>query len=510
MKGFIKNERGVSLISLAAAIIILGIITSMLIYNIKDTKDMERLTNMYTDIENITDRISNYYSKYGALPIKNEIDLSSDPTITRWKTDKSENKGPLGANDSDTFYVINLNALENLTLNYGKGFYNIENSVPADKDIYVINENSHNIYYLNGIKVRGNSETKIYYTNLDRDTEKVILNYFDGIRIPEGFTFKSGSTKDDLKVENSSNVEFSWANTKDGNMSLSISGNDILLTRTGNSSYEIELTEEQSKENLLKSDKEFGGFYYTIKGGSVINVNYLSIEEDNNWGPTFDSEGIYKDVNGDKAYIPAGFKISRLSTLNTIKNGLVIKNNSTGDEYVWIDVPDSVLANTKTLEEAQNGLIDYTKEYRTSSYEDKWIDGCITMTSDPTQNSNTVYNQMRNEMYQSIKVNGGFWMSRDENTDSDKTCIKALANARNTNITNKKCGLLFGVQWDLACKFISGSDNDKNIKNFSSNCKEWTLEFNGTKCVLRNGTQRESKATTDSLGNDIGYRVMIY
>ena len=63
MKNFIKNERGISLISLAVSIIIIGILTSMVLYNVKDTKDIERVSNMYLDIEGIIDRISNYYSR---------------------------------------------------------------------------------------------------------------------------------------------------------------------------------------------------------------------------------------------------------------------------------------------------------------------------------------------------------------------------------------------------------------------------------------------------------------
>ena len=45
MKNLLKQEKGVSLISLAAAIIILGIITSILVYSAKDTKHVEALTN---------------------------------------------------------------------------------------------------------------------------------------------------------------------------------------------------------------------------------------------------------------------------------------------------------------------------------------------------------------------------------------------------------------------------------------------------------------------------------
>ena len=516
MKGFIKNERGVSLISLAAAIIILGIITSMLIYNIKDTKDMERLTNMYTDIENITDRISNYYSKYGALPIKNEIDLSSDPTITKWKTDKSENKGPLGANDSDTFYVINLNALENLTLNYGKGFYNMENSVPADKDIYVINENSHNIYYLNGIKVRGNSETKIYYTNLDRDSEKVVLNYIDGIRIPSGFSFKSGTTKNDLKIENSGHDEYIWANTVDGTYTVDFSGSNATLTQTvslTDTTYTVDLLTGQSKEDLIKSNNEFGGFYYTIVDSSTINVYYLSVAESDNWGPTYDVEGIYKDKNGDTAYIPAGFKISRLSTLNTIKNGLVIKNNSTGDEYVWIDVPDGILENCHTLEEVENALKEYTNNYRENGYEDIYEGDFVLMTDNPNENSKSIYNELKNKMLQSIKENGGFYIGRygasksndnkplsqrDKKVWADITIKDAQIAANALTSENYTYSLMFGLQWDLVCKFIENT-GAKTYHEIAEDSKEWGNYKNSQFIITSNNAQKRTSNGISSI-----------
>lgn len=50
----------------------------------------------------------------------------------------------------------------------------------------------------------------------------------------------------------------------------------------------------------------------------------------------------YEDVDGNKATIPAGFKVGTSSTINTVNNGLVIKNASTGDEFVWVPVKNAV------------------------------------------------------------------------------------------------------------------------------------------------------------------------
>jgi Tfp pilus assembly protein PilE len=47
---------------------------------------------------------------------------------------------------------------------------------------------------------------------------------------------------------------------------------------------------------------------------------------------------LYKDVNGDLAAIPSGFSLSTVSSEQVVKDGLVIKDNSTGSEFVWIPV----------------------------------------------------------------------------------------------------------------------------------------------------------------------------
>lgn len=500
MKNIIKNERGVTLVSLAVAIIILGIITTLLLYNVKDTKDIERVSNMYIDIEGISDRISNSYSRYGALPVT--IDVTSDPIVSGWISElqSENNEGPLGANDTGKFYVIDLNALENLSLNYGSGFTKINGStLPEDKDVYVINENSHNIFYLHGIRVNNNGVIKMYYTNQEKDTEVVSTKYVDQIKIPDGFIFKSGNTKNDLKIEKivtgGTNIEYTWANTADNVYTMTKIENDnnveyhLKSGDTFDSKILFDTTNGQNAEDLIQSAKEFGGFYYAQgSNADTINVYYFSVAEDDNWGIPYKATATYTDKNGDKAYIPAGFKISKLSSLNTINKGLVIKNDTTQDEYVWIDVPDNVLANARTLEEIEKALKDYTKDYREEGYDDIYEDGFINLTNgDATANSKLIYNNLKNNMLQSIKQNGGFYIGRYEasqgsdnkaQSQRDKqpwyniTVANAQIAANAVSTNDYTTSLMFGIQWDLVCKFLeeTGTKSDAEIKD---NSREW-------------------------------------
>lgn len=548
MKNIIKNERGVTLVSLAVAIIILGIITTLLLYNVKDTKDIERVSNMYIDIEGISDRISNYYSRYGALPVT--IDVTSDPIVSGWISElqSENNEGPLGANDTGKFYVIDLNALENLSLNYGSGFTKINGStLPEDKDVYVINENSHNIFYLHGIRVNNNGVIKMYYTNQEKDTEVVSTKYVDQIKIPDGFIFKSGNTKNDLKIEKivtgGTNIEYTWANTADNVYTMTKIENDnnveyhLKSGDTFDSKILFDTTNEQTAEDLIQSAKEFGGFYYAQgSNADTINVYYFSVAEDDNWGIPYKTQAIYKDKNGDKAYIPAGFKISKLSSLNTINKGLVIKNDTTQDQYVWIDVPDNVLANARTLEEIEKALKDYTKDYREEGYEDIWYDGCGL--------TKQQYNDLKNKMLQSIKQNGGFYIGRYEagsnkaRTSGDATetaSVISTTNGYGVPLSQKdkypynfvtvsqsqglaqmvkpanadyETSLMFGLQWDLVCKFIeeTGAKTYTEIAEDSSSWgnfknSEFTITSNNAK--FTNQYNNIAMGTVKHSGNGI-------
>lgn len=207
---------------------------------------------------------------------------------------------------------------------------------------------------------------------------------------------------------------------------------------------------------------------------------YLSITEDA-WSDEYDKTGTYTDEEGEQAYIPKGFKVSLSPYQNKINNGLVIKQGSTGDEYVWIKVPKEILENKISDEDIEGALKEYTKEYREEGYEDTWYQGCGL-----TQEK---YNELKSKMLQSIKNNGGFYIARfeaglenpktsgntSETVDSlqttnglpksqiDKypynyiTCNQAQNLIQKLELEDNTGSLMFGLQWDLVCKFLETS-----------------------------------------------------
>ena len=162
----IKNNKGITVISLSIAVIIILIVTGMLVYSAKDSIYVKNLTNMQNDISNLRDKISLYYSQYGALPASTEF--TSIP-----------NGMPRGANDIDgKFLIIDLQVLDGLTLNYGKDYEKYKNNHDIDQselvDIYIINDNSHNIFYVQGVAVSENGTTKMYYTDYTQGDKEAV------------------------------------------------------------------------------------------------------------------------------------------------------------------------------------------------------------------------------------------------------------------------------------------------------------------------------------------------
>ncbi len=150
-----NNNKGITIISLLITVAIMLIISSTAIYTSMDRFEINKLNKMYNDINLLSDKVANYYLKYGELPvIKN-----NEYTYTNLNFSKNKN-------DNDKYYIINLSAMDNISLNYGmEGF---EKQGKSD-DVYIINELSHAVYYVKGIEVNG-----VIYNTVDLD--KNVIN----------------------------------------------------------------------------------------------------------------------------------------------------------------------------------------------------------------------------------------------------------------------------------------------------------------------------------------------
>lgn len=133
MKKIIKNQKGITMVTLLVTIIIIAILAGVTFSNIDIGTDIKDYNYMCADIELLQTKIQNYYNENGTIPISDEV-TNAGTTLGEQATSRDE---------GGKYYKININKLYNITLNFGGG--TVENG-----DIYIINDKSHEIYYLKG------------------------------------------------------------------------------------------------------------------------------------------------------------------------------------------------------------------------------------------------------------------------------------------------------------------------------------------------------------------------
>ena len=220
--------------------------------------------------------------------------------------------------------------------------------------------------------------------------------------------------------------------------------------------------------------------------------------------------------------------------------GIVIQDGNK-NEWVWIEVPKNEVFTSATSKtdyiNIENDLIAYAENYRNGSsvqscdWKDEWYaiyeGNLVTASStDLTDTQKALnngcgltydeYEAKYKKMLSSVYSYGGFWISRYEMGDSTATiqnevrtgdsgitgkpvsrvdqipynyvtCSQAQALSNNISTdTTKTSSLLFGIQWDLVCKFLEVKSNleetDINTDSLSwGNYKNSSLRLNSGK-----------------------------
>lgn len=497
MKDIMKQEKGISMVSLVITIIILLILTNVMIYNARDNIYIKSLANLYNDIEILNSKVSEYYERNGKIPANIEyVNINSLSNII------SKN------NDIGKFYVIDLETMKGITLNYGKDYDNIKNDIENInnyEDIYIINENSHNIFYVKGVSIEENGNTNTYYTNYIKPDETVVdLRYVNGIIIPDGYYYIGKQDENIViskdkkeKINDTSENQYIWQK------------NVSILEKVPNT---IQLPEELEEE-FIKSVNCYKGYFKNKNKTENIDVVYKKVEE-NNWSEEYTENKVYTDKNGDTACIPKGFRVSLADGTNEVINGLVITDQineetkeSTGNEFVWIPVSNF-------------------DEFIREDFEINPTDEKYFITTEPTENRyyeisgdrRTKENEADN-IYESIFENKGFYIGRYETgieedtvrTSSSDITQKAVVKKNKyiynyiqwANSTDDETGgavekarelyensnLCYGVQWDAIMRWISKDYNVKNVLEDSTKVGN----YSETKNLIKTGNYEEYK-----------------
>ena len=225
-----------------------------------------------------------------------------------------------------------------------------------------------------------------------------------------------------------------------------------------------------------------------------------------------------------------------------LADGLVIQDES-GNEYVWIEVPKSLYANssyntkTTTADQKPASSTEYDKiEYCLHKYTDYYRNGTSykdTYYSDATTGlTSEKYTELKQKMLKSVYENGGFWIGRYEagitkNRTSEDEEITAAPLSKAGTVENPvypytyvRCSqaqtlasqlsteksytssLMFGVQWDLVLKHIEVKEvaNGTALATIQSalrsDSKDWGNYIDASFTINRGKYARDEALTT--------------
>ena len=543
MKKIVKNQKGITLISLVITVIILLLITGMLVYNARDSIYIRNYTYLENDIQNLRDKVSSFYNEYGAIPAKSQVledFLNTDIQQVFNDTEKQ---------NMDKFYVLDLQALTDLTLHYGEDYELVKNDgefLTANyEDLYIINEVTHNIFLAGGVKAREGNTLKKYYTDYSvPNNELVDFRYIDGIRIPDGYYYIGRNDEDNIvispsqtdAVDSTSNTQYVWQPTTE------IPEN-------------VNFAEGQTQPELEQSANYNNGYYYNSNTNTVI---YLDIETLQPGETATKDKYIYAE-NGNIAKVPEGYTVSNIDGETSIDDGLVIyyipkdaeitndiwTADSDGNGYLDVQENYNQYVWIPCTTDGANGTLQYKRETtkwtiendnNTLSTRDE-----LTLLEDDVQFSETdlanginegiaqeIVNQVNAEIT-SIEKYGGFYIGRYEvGKENNKAVIQQdkepYAEVRWIDAYNLAQGIEGGnnatsylcssYAWDTALSFIESkpesSDYGSNISKYNGNwLSKEVVDKNGNVIKEAGVAQRLNTGLTTALCNiyDMGGNV---
>ena len=254
---------------------------------------------------------------------------------------------------------------------------------------------------------------------------------------------------------------------------------------------------------------------------------------------------------------PEGSTIDSTTNENT---GIVMKD-SNDNEWVWVEVPATVFTsatNSTDYDNIKADLIEYASDYREGSngqgeyWTDEWYakDGSTLVTASTeglteaqkllnngcglTYNE---YNTKYQKMLSSIYTNKGFYIGRYEagiaGSDTDTSlaryadsaritsslpkavskqnmipynfvyCREAQQLANGMSTGNKTSSLMFGIQWDLVCKFLEVKGNWDTTTNtaqyyIKENSSSWG-NYRNSSITLSRGKYNANPSSSSSI-----------
>ena len=525
----IKSEKGITLIELTITIAVLlvlaGITTTLGISSILELRDFNAVKS---DIIALTEAVQTYYLENEKLPLEDE-------TLRIDFTPPEDNKNP---NDSGEYYEIDATLLEGVTLQ-------------RKRRTYLVDKQSLTVYCKEGVEYQGktyytildNNDTSDYYNQINLPIISTVI--FESNNNINKYWATSGDT---VTLKFFTNYEINPTVTINGTATTVTWNSD---KRIGTAKYEIPSNITNPDEEVPFSISNYSAngktgetiTKPTFSDRVIFKVNtWQTMKVDLNTEATGNGTINGGTPNTNNPIIPRGYTPinagkatwgdgSSSPAQSSVDNGLVIKD-SKGNEWVWVPVEESVLSGMYVTSNdgiALSGDVGVTTKIYTNSVTIGRTGNTVTLSRSKPNTTGwrepdlvTVYDKDESyyktilgfdspkamaeafvldysNMINRIKKYGGFYIGRYELSNEGVQKGKATLTDINWYDLYKKCTtlnasdkveskMIWGIQWDLACDFISKKGERKSITN--SNTWGNHTDSTGNAAVMDGGTQK--------------------
>ena len=286
-------------------------------------------------------------------------------------------------------------------------------------------------------------------------------------------------------------------------------GNEGMLTRSKEATNKYEKQAENEQQGLDDIEDYLNGNVKPIKvavNAKASENGTIDGQKPNTNNPII-PEG-YTPINAGSATWGDG---NSSPAQSSIDNGLVIKDDN-NNEWVWIPVEESVLSGmyatsnegialsgdvgvitklytksttigktgyTTTISRSTPNTTDYREPDLVTNYDKDEAYYKTILGFDTPRAMAEAFTADYTNMISSIKKYGGFYIGRYELSNEGVQKGKATLTSTNWYNLYKKCTtlnasdkveskMIWGIQWDLACDFISKKGEQKSITNSSA------------------------------------------
>lgn len=510
MQKNLKSNKGITLITLVITIVVMLILSFTISINANNYIERTKKANLDTDLQRLQEKIEIYYSKNKEIPMLNKYTNVA-------MLEKKEN-------DNENYYVIDLDKLEGIELNYGKDFEKakqLEGEIADLLDIYIINEESHVIYYPKGVKF----DNKMYYT-LVGDQSKISNEFqISEIELSGENSIEVGeTTKLNFKLIPSF-VESNGVNWNSENEEIATVDENGILTGVSYGITNITATLKENEE--IKKSFEIKVIYPTVQISIIAEKNSTI----NGEVPSYSNPIIPKGfravdrTSGDDTIL----ETAKWGTKEGYKSGLVIEDEK-ANQYVWVPVDGEIIQLNRYIFNTDGTA----KIVGTETKYDIYVEQNLETAVYKLEYGNKVAKDI-NKFIQSVEKNGGYYIARYEASYGENGKVKSI---KTTKLANSETGnspseegmiwnnikqteaatlcqntyseeygvesdLINSLAWDTALTFIQKYSENTNysvgkLGNIGTKTAKLTGETEDTACNIYDLSGNYSEWTTET------------